>query len=536
MGNLVYTTKDGEKKVGRPKEPVKYTSPHPFAFSFSSEPQALKTELVTQNQIRQDEKTLVWGANDNEPTLILDAIAKSPTATSCVGKIETYTKGSGFTDQGLMDMVINSDGDTLWDLHCAITQYYSALDGYAVNFKYNLKGKIISAYNMALDSCRLAAEDGATKISCLKYNPYFGTVEYQSQHTTPYPLFDIANLKNDVQIYGDKFPGQAYFYGTKRTLFKHYPIPKFWSGKKWIYSDAKFATYIEKLLDNGFFESVLMKVIGDPNQPSNHPDAMKEVTGEDGVKRKESYKTEGQIFNDMMAKNFSGVEKAGKVMALWSLNKDQSVSLEAFPTNVSPDLISTSLLETIRMIAISTEVPAILANLPNSLSSLASGSDALKNAVEFMQANTAPKRNQLEKFYNNVLLKNFEGGTKATVTIKQYNPVTTSIVVEDKFWEVLTDKEKKDFVKKNIAGMSDIIQEEQITVDENGEPLTVEETQVNEKLTNITGKQQIQLNRITRQFSKGQITEEQARMLLKQGFGFSDLDVNTWLGLETIEP
>jgi hypothetical protein len=100
---------------------------------------------------------------------------------------------------------------------------------------------------------------------------------------------------------------------------------------------------------------------------------------------------------------------------------------------------------------------------------------------------------------------------------------------------VLTDKEKKDFVKKNVPGMSDIIQEEQQVVDpETGEPLTVEETQINEKLTNLTGKQQIQLNRITRQFGKGEISADQAKLLLKQGFGFSDLDVNTWLGI--VEP
>lgn len=543
MGNLVYQTKDGQKKpVGRPKTPTEYTSPRISVYPISpsaqaEEPQALKTELVTIGQLRQDEGTLVWGSNDNEPLLILDAIAKSPTTTSCVGKIETYTRGEGFTDPELMKMPINADGDTLWDLHSAICQYYSSLDGFAVNFKYNRKGRIIGAFNMALDSCRLGALENTKKINCLKYNPYFGTALFNTSFTERYNLFDISKVDEQAGEYGSTWNGQAYFYGTKRTLYKHYPVPKFWSGKKWIYSDAKFATYIEKLLDNGFFESVLMKVIGDPNAPSNHPDAITYETGEDDVKRIVSQKTEGQMFDKMMGESFSGVEKAGKVMALWSLNKDQSVTLEAFPTNVNADLISGTLLEGIRMIAISTDVPAILANLPNSLSSLGSGGDAVKNAVDYMQSGTAYRRATLENFYNNILLANFDKKTEAKVSIKPFQPVGISVTVEDKFWEVLTDKEKKDFVKKNVAGMSEIIQEEPVTVDpETGEPLTVEETQVNEKLTNLTGRQQIQLNRITRQFSKGEISIEQAKLLLKQGFGFSDLDVNTWLGVQEPQP
>jgi len=381
---------------------------------------------------------------------------------------------------------------------------------------------------MALDSCRLGAEPDTNKISCLKYNPYFGTREYNGRYTTPYPLFDPAKLKQDIAIYGDKFEGQAYFFGTKRTLFKHYPLPKFWSGKKWIYSDAKFATYIEKLLDNGFFESVLMKVIGDPNRPSNHPDAMKEIVGEDGVKRKESVKTEGQMFNDMMSKNFSGVEKAGKVMAFWSLNKDQSISLEAFPTNVSPDLVSGALLETIRMIAISTEVPAILANLPNSLSSLASGGDALKNAVEFMQANTAPKRAQLEKFYNNVLIPNLETKTKATVKIQQYSPVTTTVTVDDKFWDVLSPQQKKEFVKQNIPGIPDdvtIIKEETLS------PATLEaQASLRGSVGGVTGILSIQQGVVAKT-----TTRESALSILTLVYGFSLSEAYSLLGVPANE-
>jgi len=284
-----------------------------------------------------------------------------------------------------------------------------------------------------------------------------------------------------------------------------------------------------------------MKVIGDPNRPSNHPDAMKEVTGADGVKRKESYKTEGQIFNEMMGKNFSGVEKAAKAMVMWSLNKDQSVSLEAFPSNVNADLISTSLLETIRMIAISTEVPAILANLPNQLSSLSSGGDALKNAIEFMQANTAPKRVQLEKFYNNVLLPNFAEKTKATVKILQYSPITTAVTVEDKFWEFMNEAEKIAFIQANEPKIQIIRtpaasqNTAPATTDENGNLVPAPTAPVIDE--NIKSMKVSEINRIlsiVKKFNLGQLTIDQAKQLLA-GYGLNEEQQTAWLNPNPVE-
>lgn len=57
-------------------------------------------------------------------------------------------------------------------------------------------------------------------------------------------------------------------------------------------------------------------------------------------------------------------------------------------------------------------------------------------------------------------------------------------------------------------------------------------SEVNSVLTNLTGRQHQQINRIVRQYTKGQLTKEQATMMLKNGFGFSDDDVNTFLGFD----
>jgi hypothetical protein len=545
-GKIIFETRGGETKViekrpvGRPRQPIEYASPNISVFPLGESPQAIKTELVIQNQVRADEKTLIWGIDDALPLHILNAIAESPTATNCVGKIETYTRGNGFSDPGLMEMVINEDGDTLWDLHCAICQYYSQLDGFTTNFKYNVKGRIAAVHNMATDSARLAAEPETNKICGVKYNPYFGTREYQARFTTSYNLFNLERVKAEYDTMGNDYLGQVYFHGTKRTLYKHYPVPKFWSGKKWIYSDAKFATYVEKLLDNGFFESVLMKVIGDPNKMSQHPDAMATVT-ENGVTTKKSVKTEGQMFNEMMGKNFSGVDKAGKVMALWSLNKDQSVTLEPFPTNVNPDLISGTLMEGIRMISISTDVPAILANLPNSLSSLASGGDAVSNAVDYMQSGTAWRRSTLENFYNNILLKNWAEKTSAKVKINQFSPVKTQVSVDDKYWEFMNEAEKIKFIQDNEPDITlirtPIAEQNTIpaTTDEKGNVIQAPTVpKVDEILKGLKVQEINRILSVVKKVGAGTLLPDQAKLLLS-GYGLNEEQINAFLNPQPVE-
>jgi len=54
----------------------------------------------------------------------------------------------------------------------------------------------------------------------------------------------------------------------------------------------------------------------------------------------------------------------------------------------------------------------------------------------------------------------------------------------------------------------------------------------NSILTNLTAKQHQQISRIVRQYGKGQLTKEQAALMLKSGFAFSDEEVNLYLGID----
>lgn len=500
----------------KPKK--KYVSPFPKAYSFS--PKNLIREKSVNIQKNYYEDTILYGEDDALPLRIAQAVDESPATTACINTVSQFIKGSQFSDNSLMDLKVDAFGTTLWELHNQLSDYMALFEGFAVNLKYNAQGQVTAAYSIPFESIRFVKSD-SREISYFKYNPYFGTQEYKKEYTITYNAFNPKKVLNEIAEQGISYNGQVYYYGTTRPMYKFYPVPRYWSGKKWIYVDGKIQEFHAENLDNGFFQSVLMNVIGDPNQPSKNPKYQESYTDDTGVKRLRSTKTVGEEFNEQMGEAFSGSKKAGTALVQWSLNADTSTKIQAFPTNSNFDILSGTLSDAIRGITMATEVPAVLANLPQQQSSLGSDGNSIQKAIELMHSRVAAKQRKLEQFYNEVLLPMM--GIAGEVKIVNFIPVSQEIKVEDKFWEILPESAKIQFVKDNIPGFANL---EFTPV---GANIAQTETTVNESLKNLTGRQLQGIQRIVRKYNKEELTFEQASQLLKNGFGFSDGDVNAWI-------
>lgn len=496
-------------------------------------PQALEREKGTLSQINQKEGTYEWGGRaDNLPLLILDAVNESPVTTSCLEKKESFMRGSGFTDPGLEALEIDADGTTLWDLHCHLVHNVTYLRSFSTNFKFDDYGKITLTYCIGTETTRLVApNEGSQTIDFIKHNPYWGVKGlFKDEFTTRYPVFDLDKVGAQMEEMSVDFPGQLYWWGEVRSPYKFYPIPKYWSGQKWIRSDAKIGTYVDELLDNGFFQSVLMQVVGNPNEMSKDPRQMKEVTGKDGVKRKEATKTVYEEFNDKMSANFSGVKKAGSVFVQWLSNMQEALKLQEFPTNADFDFVSGTAMEIIRHITIATQVPGVLANLPDTTSPLSSGGDAIEVATEFMQGITMSDRVMMENFYNTILLPNLQKPVTQKVKIKNYVPVRKQITVPDKIWDWLNDQEKADFVKNNVPGVTLFRNPAQLTapITTTTETPPVETTAIDENLKGLKISEINRISSILKKYNTGALTLEQAKQLLAS-YGINDDKQTAWL-------
>jgi hypothetical protein len=75
------------------------------------------------------------------------------------------------------------------------------------------------------------------------------------------------------------------------------------------------------------------------------------------------------------------------------------------------------------------------------------------------------------------------------------------------------------------------LQKTDVTAD-GSQALPEQPIQANENIRNLSGRQYQNVMRIVRNFGNGKLTKAQASMMLKNGFGFTDNDVETFLGTD----
>ena len=532
--------KNKSEHQGKPYQHA--VSPSPMVFGRKG-PEALKREIAVQSQKDGFEDIIIYGADNAFPLRLAQAVEESPAASACLDTVAKFIKGSGFSDPELMKFQVDGSGTTLWDLHCTLSESLAMFWGFAVNFKFDRSGKILQTFHTPFESCRFAMPpENDPNIRRIRQNPYYGTQEYRREYTRTYDLFDIKEATKSVSLLKkeelDKYPGQIYYYGKTSPLSKFYPKPKYWSAKEAIQADHKLQDFHDQELENGFFQSVLINAIGDPNQWSKNPRLMKDEEKTDGTKIKVPTKTIGEEFNDQMSTAFSGSNKAGTAMVLWSLNSDQAIKVQPFPTGINGDRIISTQDSITKTITIATGVPSILANISEGVS-LGSGGSEIQKAIELMQSRTVEWREVLQNFYNNILIPNLQKKPKgeAKVEIQNYNPISEPIEINKDIWAFLNEQEKVAFIKKNMPEI-EIIRVEttqpivQPEVDpETGEPVqptTQEPVKPNEALKNLNLNQIKRISKIVAQFNTGVLTFDQAKQIL-MSYGLTEEELNAWL-------
>lgn len=514
-----------------------------MVFGAKSDPEGLKREISTPAQRDGFEEIILYGKDNALPLRIAHAVEESPAASSCIDTIAQFIKGSAFSDEELMDLVIDSNGTTLWDFHCGLADSLALFWGFSVNFKFDKSGKILNAFQMSFESCRFQEPgENSPDIKFIKHNPYYGTDLYKQEYTTVYPVYDLKEVQNQVNALPaekrNKYPGQVYYYGKTSPLSRFYPKPKYWSAKEAIMADHKLEQFHDQELENGFYQSVIFNCIGDPNAKSKNPKYMKEQYQSDGTTIVlVPDRTVGEEFNDMMSSSFSGSKKAGTGMVFWSANADSAIKVTAFPSSVNGDRIIATQDSITKTITIATQVPSILANISEGVS-LGSGGSEIQKAIELMQSRTVHWRKVLQNFYNKVLLPNLQKKPKGKVEIQNYNPVSNPIDMKkyDKVWEFLNEAEKVAFIKKNMPEIEIIRTEAPLTVtaEPTIDPETGEEIPApvapkpNESLKDLNLTQIKRISKIVAQFNTGVLSFDQAKQIL-MSYGLTEEELNAWL-------
>lgn len=376
---------------------------------------------------KQDGYVLL-GKNDKEALLLSSSLNSSPTTRACLDTFIDYTQGRitvGDTTIGYEEKFKTFHNKVATDL--------VEFGGVYIHVMYNMNGKITKVEHLPYEQCRLSIPDDMGYVSKVFFNSQYGTVDYNKKNTV---IYDIYNpnpevVKSQIQRDGAKYLGQVYFYGIERSLSRFYPKPYYHAAVNWLTIDGKISMFHERNIDNNFLLSVLMKMVGDPDEAAEKDD--------DG----NVIETVGEQFDQNMRTQFAGAENGGKVMVLWSKMKDEFPELSQFPTNTNHELFETLQQLTTEQICIGTRVPPILAGVQ--VTGKLGATNEIENAVDLLNSKVYNFQQILEDIYSDIFTKSIFTEL-FSVKIGKLNPFN---ILPDWAKDVMSQEEKRKYLESH---------------------------------------------------------------------------------------
>lgn len=382
---------------------------------------------------------------DGFPIELSKLVDNSPTATACISTICDFIIGEGLNSEDLEKKKMDYNGTDFLRFHAQTSKAHGKFWGFAWLIRYSKVGKITEVINLEFQNTRLGIPDERGVIGQIAYNPYFGTSQYRLADTKHYPVYNPGAAA--LQVKDPNFKGQILFYGATSARSPFYPVPDYYSARNWMAVEDQASVYYKRNLQNGYIQSVLMKMIGDPNDPS-------------GVKRNpedpnsEEYSKQ-EYMDEVLTDEFSGAERANKMWVLWGANKEEWPELTPFPSNGNSDVYRVQDEHAIKKITIAMKVPGVLANI-NDTNNFSG--EQIRPAVALMQQRVVPMQDIQIMYYQDVL-KNMVEPFIEPISIVKYNPFPEVERVEDMVWAELTTEERRRWIKDHTEiNLDDTVQ------------------------------------------------------------------------------
>jgi hypothetical protein len=227
------------------------------------------------------------------------------------------------------------------------------------------------------------------------------------------------------------YKGQIFWFAETKINNRFYPVPDYYSAMQDIVADAKTGTYRERLVDNNFYQSVLIQMIGDPDE--------KIQLDEKG----ERFTTIGEQFDEDL-RSMTGGEAAGSALVTWSRDAESMPKVVPFPNNYN-DKISEAFIKQVQQnICMAVGVHPVLIGIDQS-SSLGNN-NILINAIKMLQQNVNEPQRDIERALQNVMKYWNVTFDTSTIIIR---PLSLVVDLPDYVLSALTMEEKRMWVQDN---------------------------------------------------------------------------------------
>ena len=417
---------------------------------------------------------VLFGEDNKFPNLLLNMFNKSSKHNGIIlGKVN-YIVGKGFNDP-MAANPYESCNEVLKKV-CLDVEVFG---GCYIEVQYNQLGKVAAYYHVPYH-----------KVRSSKDNTQFFVKDWESYKKGEEPkVFAAYNPKEDPAML--KNQTQILYYKEYRPGVETYSYPGYMGALNAIQTDIEISKYHLSTITNGMFASKMISFFeGIPTEEEK-----REI--EKGFKSK-----------------FTGSENAGNIVLNFGKDPAKRPQMD--------DLSSTDLDKHFDILAKSIQEELFSGHQITSpmlfgirVEGTLGGRSEIRDAYEiFKNTYCNDKQQALE-----MLFSELTGVEKKIIPVEPIGfefSEATLLQIAPKKW--LLEK----------IGI-DASQYPEVVSSENA-PTT--SAPVNENLKNLSGRQWQSLTRIIRKFEKGEISQEQAKLLLKSSLGLNDEEVNTMLSID----
>lgn len=424
-----------------------------------------------------------FGEVNNYPEYLLSLYNESPKHGAIVKGKSTYIFGKGFENKGQA----NSRGESWNDILKKCVKDDELFRGYYLQIIWNRAKQISEVYHIDFSKVRVSKDLNCFYIK----NDWLDWKEKPRE----YPQFNV----------NEPYGSQIYYKREYNPTSSIYPLPSYFQGLNYIESDIEVSRHILGNAKQGFVGSTLINLNnGDPINEEHKGEVekglLKKFTGDSGKRV--------VIMFNKSKENSADIQNLGTTM----LTKEDFTNINNL---IQQEIFASHQITSPSLFGIKTEGQL-------------GGRTEIRDAYEIFN-NTYVQERQEE--FNQVFtdFRNLKGEA-GEFNIIPLEPLkfefTEAIMVAN-----LTQNEIRELMGREPLQNGTVTSDGEQAINE--QPVQQVETPMsNDAIKNLSGRQYQNVMRIVRQFGNGKLTKEQAGLMLKNGFGFTDNDVNTFLGLD----
>jgi len=425
-----------------------------------------------------------FGKDNDYPKYLIDLYSESPKHGAIVKGKSNYIYGKGFEEPGTANSL-----ESWNDILKKCIKDDELFRGYYLQIIWNRAKQVSEVYHIDFAKVRVSKD----------LQMFYVKNDWLDMREKPreYEAFNVNN----------PYGSQIFYYKEYNPVSEIYPLPSYYQGLNYIESDIKVSRHILGNANQGWVGTKLVNLnngdpIGEENKGEVERDLLKKFTGSEGKRV--------VIMFNKSRDNAADILDLGTTM----LTKEDFTNVNSL---IQQEIYACHQITSPTLFGIST---------PGSLGQR----NEIRDAYEIFNNTYVQERQQeLEQVFTN--FRNLKG-EQGDFVIQPVEPLkfefTEAVIAAN-----LTQDEIRELMGRKPLNSGQVTADGNVAVKTTNDAIPAEvKAEMNDAIKNLTGRQYQNVMRIVRQFGNGKLTKGQATLMLKNGFGFTDADVNTFLGVD----